>query len=170
MRGQGPRESKDLGATLSRMEGAPALPFDRYEGGGRRLLGRPAWGNGSSRRGYGRPVFAQCGFACAYCGSSMDRTYEVWLGLSVDHVIPTGCAKRLGYPVEWVADVANQVTCCRACNEFLNPYRVNDPPPATVDEFFELRDQHFYRKHEWVMARHSQERAWYESAFPDPVA
>ncbi|MGH2555275.1 MAG: hypothetical protein ACRDHO_06120 [Actinomycetota bacterium] len=31
------------------------LPFDAYEGGGRRLLGAPAFGGGSSRRDYGRP-------------------------------------------------------------------------------------------------------------------
>ena len=35
------------------------------------------------------------------------------------------------------------MVCCRACNEFLNGYRVTDPPPATVDEFFKLRDRHF---------------------------
>ncbi|MGE5435473.1 MAG: HNH endonuclease [Candidatus Doudnabacteria bacterium] len=122
------------------------LPFDRYTGGGRRLLGVPAFGDGSSRRGYGPAVFEQCGFVCAYCGHEMETAYEVWLSLSVDHVIPTGVAKRLGYAPEWVQDISNQVTCCRACNEFLNGYKVTDPAPATVEKFFDLRDRHFLAK------------------------
>lgn len=143
-----------------------ALPFDRYAGAGRQLLGAPASGDGSSRRGYGRVIFEQCGFACAYCGHAMDTGYEVWLSLSVDHVIPTGSGKRLGYPPEWTQDAANLVTCCRACNEFLNGYRVGDPAPATVEEFFDMRDRHFLAKREWVQARHATERAWYDEAFP----
>ena len=139
------------------------LPFERYEGAGRCLLGRPAWGNGSSRRGYGLPIFEQCGAACAYCGYDMSATYEAWLNLSVDHVIPAGDARRLGYPVEWFEDVANLVTSCRACNEFLNGYRVTDVPPATVEEFFDLRDIHFARKRAWVLARHREERGWYDA-------
>lgn len=142
------------------------LPFDGYEGGGRRLLGRPSGGDGSSRRGYGVPVFAQCGSNCVYCGSG--GPYEAWLNLSVDHVVPRGDGRTLGYPVEWIEDIANLVTCCRVCNEFLNGYRVNEPPPATLDEFFDLRDRHFVAKHERVLARHEQERAWYEQAYPPP--
>jgi hypothetical protein len=143
-----------------------ALPFDHYIGGGRELLGVPAWGDGSSRRGYGQAVFAQCRFACVYCGQEMETAYEAWLALSVDHVIPTGAGKRLGYPIEWIQDTANQVTCCRACNEFLNGYRVTDPAPVTVEEFFDLRDRHFLAKREWVLGRHASERAWYDAAFP----
>ena len=49
---------------------------------------RPAFGDGSSRRGYGVPVFEQCGYACAYCGFVVGSLYEAWLQLSVDHVMP----------------------------------------------------------------------------------
>ena len=38
-----------------------AAPFSRYPDGGNVLLGVPAWGTGSSRTGYGVPVFAACG-------------------------------------------------------------------------------------------------------------
>ena len=144
------------------------LPFDRYADGGRQLLGPPAMGDGSSRRGYGPPVFEQCGFRCAYCGYAMGGAYEPWLALSVDHVIPTGAATSLGYRPEWVRDIVNLVTCCRACNEFLNRYKVTDPAPATVEEFFDLRDRHFLAKREWALARHKTERAWYDAAFPPP--
>ena len=142
------------------------LPFHGYEGGGRRLLGRPAGGNASSRRGYGVPVFKQCGTKCVYCGHG--GTYEAWLNLSVDHVVPRGDGKKLDYPVEWIEDITNLVTCCRACNEFLNGYRVTEPPPATLDEFFDLRDRHFALKREWVIARHERERGWYDSTHTSP--
>ena len=90
-----------------------------------------------------------------------ERPYEAWLDISIDHVIPTECVKRLGYPHEWVADIANLVTSCRACNEFLNGYRVSEEPPQTSEDFFELRDRHFVAKRAWVLARHEHEQAWY---------
>ena len=137
------------------------LPFQRYIDGGRSLLGIPPWGDGSSRHGYGVPVFAACGACCAYCGRELGETYEAWLDLSVDHVIPTNTVKVLGYPREWVADLLNLVTACRACNEFLNGYRITDPPPHDLAGFCDLRDRHFLAKREWVTARHEREREHY---------
>ena len=145
------------------------MPFERYEAGGRRLLGKPPGGDGSSRRGYGLAVFVQCGFTCVYCGYEMADAYEAWLNLSIDHVIPAGDGRRLSYPPEWIEDVANLVTCCRACNEFLNGYRVSDAAPPTVEKFFDLRDAHFERKREWVIARHATERAWYDKSRRQPA-
>jgi hypothetical protein len=138
------------------------LPFERYRGGGRQLLGRAASGDGTCRRGYGPPVFSECGMDCAYCDRNMGESYESWLNVSIDHVIPSEAVKRLGWPREWVEDIANVVTCCRACNEFLNGYRIADPPPVTVDMFFELRDQHFSAKRTWVIERHVRERESFE--------
>lgn len=137
-------------------------PFERYQFAGQQLLGKPSLGDGSCRRGYGPPVFSECGTACAYCGREMGESYDSWLDLSIDHVIPGETVKRLGWRREWVDDLANFVTCCRACNEFLNGYRVADPPPATADEFFALRDRHFVAKRAWVTERHVRERDWYE--------
>ncbi len=144
------------------MDASGGIPFARYEGAGRKLLDRPPLGDGSCRRGYGPPVFSECGTACAYCGREMGQNYDSWLDLSIDHVIPGETVKRLGWPREWIDDLANLVTCCRACNEFLNGYRVADPPPATVDEFFVLRDRHFVAKRAWAIERHVRERDWYE--------
>lgn len=139
------------------------LPFDAYEGGGRRLLGVPAFGGGSSRRDYGVPVFEQCGWACVYCGVDLGETYETWLGLSVDHVVPQSLVKH-GYPTAWIEDLTNKVTCCRHCNEFLNQYRVSEPPPDTLDAFFDLRDRVFRGKRGKAVERHGTERTWYEQA------
>jgi hypothetical protein len=130
------------------------------------LESRNSFGEHLSLGAYGRPVFEQCGPACAYCGYGTEPAYEAWLNLSIDHVILTGAATRLGYPAEWVRDTANLVTSCRACNEFLNGYKITDPTSATVEEFFDLRDRHFLVKRERVLARHATERAWYDAVFP----
>jgi hypothetical protein len=127
------------------------------------MVGRPRSGDGSCRRGYGPPVFAQCGTACVYCGRELGDSYEAWLDVSVDHVVPGETVKRLGYSGEWIEDIANIVTACRACNEFLNGYRVSDPAPETLEQFFVLRDRHFLAKQAWVRARHERERESYES-------
>jgi hypothetical protein len=137
------------------------LPFDGYEGAGRRLMGPRPVGGGSSRRGYGVPVFEQCGWACAYCGVDLADSYELWLGLSVDHVVPSSLVAK-GYPKEWIEDVANKVTCCRHCNEFLNQFRVTGDQPSTLEAFFDLRDRTFREKRKWVLQRHVAEREWYD--------
>lgn len=139
------------------------LPFDAYEGGGRQLMGVPRFGAGSSRRDYGVPVFEQCGWTCVYCGVDLGGTYETWLGLSVDHVVPQSLVKA-GFPSDWIEDLANKVTCCRHCNEFLNQYRILEPPPDTLDDFFELRDRVFREKRAKAVERHGTERTWYEQA------
>jgi hypothetical protein len=133
------------------------LPFALYSHGGRKLLGAPPWGDGTARFGYGLPVFRACGFECVYCGRVL-RAYEEFLNISIDHVIPTNTVQN-GFPKEWVADLINLVTACRACNEFLNGYRVQDAPPVTLDEFCNLRDRHFLIKRDWVRLRHERERA-----------
>ena len=139
------------------------LPFARYRNSGHELLGRPGWGDGSCRHGYGPPVFAECGTACVYCGRELGGSYESWLDLSIDHVVPGETVKRLGWPREWIEDIVNLVTCCRACNEFLNGYRVSDPAPASFEDFIALRDLHFSAKRAWVIDRHVRERAWYDA-------
>ena len=55
---------------------APAnLPFLSYPAGGRTLLGKPKWGDGTARRSYGLKVLEWCGYRCAYCGLDMS-TFE----------------------------------------------------------------------------------------------
>jgi hypothetical protein len=138
------------------------LPFSTNRGAGRTLLGPAPLGDGSCRHGYGPPVFVECGTVCVYCGRELAAPYESWLDVSIDHVIPTESVGRLGYPREWVRDMANLVTACRACNEFLNGYRVSDPVPTSVADFFALRDRHFLAKGNWVLERHARERRRYE--------
>jgi hypothetical protein len=137
------------------------LVFDAYEGGGRTLLGRLV--GSACRTGYGLHPLRLCEGCCAYCGARLDEPYEAWLNLSVDHVVPTRSVKELGYPPQWVEDLANIVACCRSCNEFLNGYRVTLPLPTTEAEFFDVRDSVFLSKRDAALARHGLEREWYDS-------
>jgi len=144
----------------------PDRPFARYARGGSELLGIPAWGDGTARHGYGRPVFAECGYQCAYCGFEMGAPYENWLNLSVDHVVPAHLVNA-GWPREWVLDRINLVTCCRACNEFLNGYRLTGvPPPPTFAEFIATRDRVFDEKTGHALKRHAIERERYAAGRP----
>ncbi|MDP6380499.1 MAG: hypothetical protein QF662_04055 [Phycisphaerae bacterium] len=136
------------------------LPFERYREKGRKLLGRPAAGDSTSRRGHGPAVFDECGMACAYCGRKLDSPYEAWLAASTDYVIPHSLLWHARYS-EWMEDLANLVACCTACEEFLADYRVEVPPPNGLEDFFDMRDKVFLEKQQHILARHEQERDWY---------
>ncbi len=139
-----------------------AVPFVRYTGGGRVPLGRPRQGDVTARYGYGPPVFDECGYTCVYCGLDMEHTYEGWLQISVDHVVPKNSIAR-GFPVEWIEDITNLVTCCRACNEFGNQFTVAEPSPGNQEAFFDLRDTVFAARKANILTRHATERARYEA-------
>ncbi len=96
----------------------------------------------------------------------MGAPYESWLNLSVDHVVP-GHLGKAGWPKEWVFDRINLVTCCRACNEFLNGYRVSEPtPPLSFDDFIVVRDRVFDEKLAHAQKRHAIERERYAAGRP----
>ncbi len=115
------------------------LPFARYTEAGRTILPRPRQRDGTARHGYGLDVFAQCGYTCVYCGLDMAETFESWLQLSVDHVVPHQMADH-GYDRKYVESISNLVTCCRACNDLGNRFTIDNPPPTTDEAFLALRD------------------------------
>lgn len=90
----------------------------------------------------------------------MGKRYEDWLQLSVGHVVPRG-SRTQGYLDDWLEDIANLVTCCRACNEFSNGYRVREPDPTSLSAIFDARDRIFVEKQALVLSRHAQEREWF---------
>jgi len=135
----------------------PALPQPLS----RTITNPPVTGDGTARHGYGVPVFEQCGYACVYCGLDMLTTYEAWLQLSVDHVVPRQMIAA-GYPKLWIEDMANLVTCCRSCNEFGNHFRLDDAVPASPAGFFDLRDRVFVQRRARLALAHARERRAYE--------
>ena len=115
------------------------------------------------RKGYGLQVFKRHGMKCMYCDREMGTSYDAWLSISVDHVIPMSVLKKWGQGFAKMVDhVDNCVTCCRSCNEFLTGYRVDDNAPCSKEEFLSLVDMHLARKREHAQRRHLEEREWYE--------
>lgn len=139
-------------------------PFDGYPGNGRQLLGKHRGTN--CRHEYGldlQRLTKQT--SCAYCGISLIETYERWLMLSVDHVIPTKTGLATGIKPKWLEDMSNMVICCSACNSFGNRFELprDTHAPETVDEFFELRDRTFIARKAVVLECHSRERRFFET-------
>ncbi len=67
-----------------------------------------------SLRGYAFPVHKRDGFTCVYCGLDGTRSFEAWLSLSWDHLLPKGHPLRDQH--EYI------VTACMFCNVADNRY------------------------------------------------
>jgi 5-methylcytosine-specific restriction endonuclease McrA len=140
---------------------APAnLPFLSYPNGGRTLLGKPKWGDGTARRSYGLKALEWCGYRCAYCGLDLS-SFEGWLQLSIDHVIPQQ-SQGAGYPAAWILDATNVVAACMACNGYFNRAPVLDAVPVNLDAFYDVRDRVFLERKARIVARRDTERAWFD--------
>ena len=138
-------------------------PFETYPEKGRRLLGMRSSGN--CRRGYGLQFTRLVGqTSCGYCDQDLVASYEVWLSMALDHVVPEGLARKLQLPKEWSQDYANAVLTCAACNGFDNRYEPSFEieSPTDLEQFFALRDRIFLERKERIRACHERERAFFE--------
>jgi hypothetical protein len=150
----------DAGPTPEPPAATPTgLPFPSYPQGGRSLLGKPRWGDGTARRSYGVKALEWCAYRCAFCGLDMSN-FEGWLQLSIDHVIPQQMQGG-GYPAEWVLDAINVVAACMACNGYFNRDPVVDAVPANLEAFCVIRDRVFLERKERILARRDIERTWF---------
>ena len=73
--------------------------------------------------------------SCAYCKMSLVDSYEHWLLLTVDHVIPDSGKRRkgghrLGTPKAWHESYSNIVVSCSGCNGFRHRYAVSRQEPT----------------------------------------
>jgi hypothetical protein len=140
------------------------LPFDLYPGAGRQLLEQTPKGS-NCRWEYGLKLMRLTGQTrCAYCDADFTASYEVWLTMALDHVVPTSVCIAAKIPVSWTGDYSNTVLACAACNGFCNRYRpsVKFVEPMTLDGFYDLRDRVFEERKEKIRERHSQERTFFE--------
>ena len=140
------------------------IPFDIYPNRGTTLFGK--CGGANCRHDYGLKLQRLSGqTACGYCGLSLIDTFEHWLLMSVDHVVPTRTGLAIGIPPIWLEDFCNTVLCCAACNGFSNRFKI----PATVslptgiEEFIALRDDMFLARKELILAAREREREFYQS-------
>jgi len=139
-------------------------PFVDYPLGGYNLIGSVSGSN--CRHGYGRDFMLKTGQTkCAYCGVDFTSSYETWLTMALDHVVPTGVCQSLKIDPEWSKDCSNIVLACSACNSFLNRY---SPPkgisiPHSLPEFYSLRDHVFIERSILIARKHEDEKAFFKS-------
>ena len=139
-------------------------PFESYPELGIVLLG--GIGGGTCRHDYGPKFQQRTGqTSCAYCGMSLVDTYEHWLQMAIDHVVPKSVCWSLGIQTDWMEDCINKVLSCAACNGFKNRYQAptNALCPSSLEEFCSLRDELFAERRKIVAESHRSERAFYES-------
>ena len=140
------------------------LPFAAYPETEGELLRRHR-GPENARHGYGLYLQRLTGqHSCAYCGVSLVDTYQHWLLLSRDHVIPTSECKRLGVPVDWCESCSNMVLCCSGCNGFDNRYTIpwdESPDGWTLERFKELREKVFLDRKARILRRREEEIEFY---------
>ncbi len=67
-----------------------------------------------SLRGYGFKIFQRDNFKCRYCGADGAASFETWLTLTVDHLLPQGHPERNN--PDYI------VTACSFCNTADNRY------------------------------------------------
>ncbi|MFQ6030785.1 MAG: HNH endonuclease [Dehalococcoidia bacterium] len=141
------------------------MPFEKYPGDGAELLPRMA--SGTARRDYGLKLQRLTGQThCAYCGISLVDSFDHWLLLSVDHVIPSSECKRIGIPTDWAESYSNTVLCCLGCNGFGNRYTIpwNESAETwSLDRFFCLRNRVFDDRKSKIMFRRAEEVRFFEN-------
>lgn len=67
-----------------------------------------------SLRGYGRKIHERDNYTCRYCGINGKHSFEVWLTLTVEHLLPKGHPER--------NNPKFIVTACNFCNVADNHY------------------------------------------------
>jgi len=67
-----------------------------------------------SLRGYAHPIHKRDNFTCRYCGADGAKSFDTWLTLTVDHLLPKGHPHR--------DDQDFMVTACSFCNTADNRY------------------------------------------------
>lgn len=139
-------------------------PFDSYPHGGRTLLGRRSGGN--ARWEYGLKLQRLTGQTrCAWCDVDLVSDYHHWLLLTVDHVVPTAEAGRLGIPFDLSEDYLNLVLSCAGCNGFDNQYRSMRAlrQAWSIEDFVALRDAVFLERRPRIAQRRHRELEFFES-------
>jgi len=106
-----------------------------------------------SLRGYAYKIHKRDGFICRYCGLDGKRSFNHWLALSWDHLLPKGHANRDN--PEFI------VTACNFCNTADNRYF--DLATQRGLRFDGLTpDQLLQQRIPFVMGTRAQYRAFWE--------
>ncbi|MHB8360183.1 MAG: HNH endonuclease [Thermoplasmataceae archaeon] len=82
--------------------------------------------------GYGREVIKRDDYKCRYCGEEF-KTFDKWLFLTIDHVIPQAVIVEEGLKL----GKENMVAACRVCNSFANRNKYKDVESSSTKERIE---------------------------------
>ena len=110
-----------------------------------------------SLRGYGKEVLERDGWKCRYCGINCSTSFELYLQLSVDHVIPWHQQNEVSVKL---GDMRNMVACCRACNSFENRSSYEIPEGVPFEQQVEAV---FAQKRARILAKREEWRPFYEA-------
>jgi hypothetical protein len=102
---------------------------------------------------------------CVYCGVDFTASYESWLTMALDHVVPSSVCNLLGLPAHWREDCINKVLACAACNGFRNRYQPIGVVlcPTSLEEFCRLRDEIFSERKALIATSHESDRRFFEA-------
>jgi hypothetical protein len=139
------------------------LPFDSYPDKGRKLLGLVKGSN--CRQEYGSEFMKRTGQRkCVYCGADLTKTYESWLTIVLDHVVPASVCISALISKEWCEDMSNRALACATCNGFCNHYKPTENIilPLTLEAFYDLRDRIFAERSKLIAERRKDERLFFD--------
>lgn len=136
------------------------LPFNAYPDGGRKPIKRRP---GFNTRHHDAPEFMKLTGVrhCAYCGLDFTASFENWLTMVFDHVVPQSVCRNMKIANELVWDYSNHVLACAACNSYCNRYKPKEEcaAPITPTEFYNLRDDIFDARRNLILpAREAEEK------------
>ena len=138
-------------------------PFDDYPQGGDTILCNKL-SSANTRRKDGHWLVKRGQSSCAYCEMSLIDSYEHWLLLTVDHVIPRKEGHRLRIPRDWRESYSNIVLACSGCNGFRNRYEISwqeHKEFLSESEFLELRDRVFQERKALIEKARNREKHFY---------
>ena len=137
-------------------------PFDSYPKNGREHLGQVKGAN--CRHEYGLKFMQKTKQTkCAYCGVDFSTSFETWLTMSLDHVVPVSVCTKLGISLDKREDVTNMVLSCGACNAFCNRYKPKEGirEPEGWEEFYDLRDRIFTERKGLIEKSRKEEETFF---------
>ena len=143
-------------------DGGAGLPFAKYPGGGRVLLGKRILG--TCRHDYGLQYYQRTHVhTCGYCGLDLTSSYGIWLNIALDHALPISVCNKLEIWRDWMDDYSNSVLTCSACNSFDNRYKptFSLEKPMFLEEFFTLRDRVFVERRDRILKAHEREEQFF---------
>lgn len=109
-------------------------------------------------RGYAFPVHSRDGFRCVYCGLDGRQSFEAWLSLSWEHLLPKGDPRR--------DDHDFIVAACVFCNIADNQYFVRAAERG-LSFANKTRQQLVEQRRPYVMrTRHAYREFWEANVRP----